>query len=268
MIRISLPYVYDLAVQLEPLGTLHAGKYGDVFLKLLTARQKIDELINSSVFAPTLRSSRNFADHLLTALDVFMDGKNLSDDLEYTDIFPVVSAFTQYKIALLTEFGVVPSYFVTQKGGFDTLSLLDHAHTLFSPDLMSKVPEAQFDVTEAGKALAYELGTACGFHVFRVTEAVLRRYYTQVTGGKAPPKVRNVGVYINAMRTAQCGDEKILSALKQMADLHRNPLVHPEVALTMDEAISIIGIARSVVTAMLSELPEQLPTTTMASSST
>ena len=60
---------------------------------------------------------------------------------------------------------------------------------------------------------------------------------------------------------AGCGDEIILSTLEQMAKLHRNPLIHPEAVLTMDEAISTIGIARSAVTAMLQVLPILAPTT-------
>jgi hypothetical protein len=124
-----------------------------------------------------------------------------------------------------------------------------------------KAPEALFDAMEAGKALAYELATACGFQAFRATESVLKRYYGQMTGKPASPKVRNIGVYINCMRQAKVGDERILSIMKQMADLHRNPLIHPEAVLTMDEAVTILGIARSAITAMLAELPIIPPTT-------
>jgi hypothetical protein len=87
-----------------------------------------------------------------------------------------------------------------------------------------------------------------------------------MTGGKAPPKVRNIGVYVNAMRQSGHGDPKILAVLKQMADLHRNPLIHPETVLTTDEALAILGIARSAVTAMLAVLPSLPPTTTTAPS--
>jgi hypothetical protein len=51
----------------------------------------------------------------------------------------------------------------------------------------------------------------------------LRKYYSHVTGGAAAPKVRSLGVYITALKKAGKGDEKILAALKQMTDLHRNP---------------------------------------------
>lgn len=118
-----------------------------------------------------------------------------------------------------------------------------------------------FDVAEAGKCLCYEVGTACGFHLFRATEAVLRRYYTHVTGGSPPPKVRNMMVYVQAMRQKKCGEERILTVIEHMSKLHRNPVMHPEAVLSVDDAISIHGMARSAITAMLSVLPE-LPQTT------
>ena len=47
--------------------------------------------------------------------------------------------------------------------------------------------------------------------------------------------------------------------------LHRNPLIHPEVILTVEEAIGIIGMARGVIAMMLQAMPD-VPTTTGASS--
>ena len=85
---------------------------------------------------------------------------------------------------------------------------------------------------EAGKSLAFELPTAAGFHIFRATESVLRRYYDHVTSGKVPPKVRSIAIYVRQLRIAKCAEEIILATLEQMAKLHRNPLIHPEVALT------------------------------------
>jgi hypothetical protein len=129
------------------------------------------------------------------------------------------------------------------------------------------VPEALTDAREAAKALAYEVPTACGFHTFRVTESVLRKYYGHVTGGRLP-KSRNIGVYLNSLTQSKKGDNKIIASLKQMTDLHRNPLIHPEVILTTEEAIATVGIARSVITAMLAVLPVPPPTTTTASAAT
>ena len=172
--------------------------------------------------------------------------------------------YIQLKTALIAELGTFPAYFVSQKGSFDTLTLLDEPWRLFPSDLWVKVPEARFDVVETGKALCYELATACGVHTFRAVEAVLRRYYAEATQGKAPPKVRNIAVYINAMRQGGHGDEKVLGVLEHLNKLHRNPLAHPDAALTVDEAIATIGMAHSAITAMLQHLPAPPPTTTTA----
>jgi hypothetical protein len=163
---------------------------------------------------------------------------------------------------------------VTQKGPFDTQPLLWWGESLFPLELGSKVPEAIFDAKEAGKCLAYQLPSACGFHIFRAVESVLRKYYTHVTAGVAHPKVRALGVYVRALEAFNekyeknnpgkpaPADPKILASLDQMTKLHRNPLIHPEVALTDEEAIAIIGVARSAVGAMLTVLPVPPATTT------
>jgi hypothetical protein len=267
MIRMRLPYVWAVSVDLEALEKLDRSKDWDridLMFEILDSRTALDRLLNGSVFTPALRSSRPLGESLLAQLDAVSTGAADKQVSKY-DVSNIIHQYNQFKIALLAELDTFPAYFVTQKGDRDTLTLLDQPLRMFPDDLGVKVPEARYDVAEAGKALCYELATACGYHLFRATEAVLRRYYVHVTGGKAPPKIRNIMVYVQAIRTAKCGDERILSVIEQMSKLHRNPIAHPEVALTLDEAISILGIARSAVTTMLMALPTPPQTTTAAS---
>jgi hypothetical protein len=65
------------------------------------------------------------------------------------------------------------------------------------------------------------------------------------------------------MEKQKIGDDKVVEAIKQMTKLHRNPLIHPEVILSVEEAIGTIGMARSVIAMMLQVLPDA-PTTTGA----
>lgn len=266
MIRISLPYIFNLASELEPLADLQAETpYLDALSVIYTAKQAIEGLYTSSVFSDTLRSSRPYADRLFKPLNDAISAENIDRNMNWSEVYAITHAYTQFKIALLAELEIVTAYFVTQKGGYDTVSLLDHATQLFPGDLGPKAPEALFDVAEAAKCLAFERPTACGFHLFRATESILRRYYSEVTGGKAEPKVRSIGVYLNALKQCGNGDPKIIAALKQMVDLHRNPLIHPDAVLSPDEALSIHGIARSAIGAMLAQLPESpLTTSTFA----
>jgi hypothetical protein len=118
-----------------------------------------------------------------------------------------------------------------------------------------KVSNAVPDIREAGKCLAYELGTAAGFHALRAMEAVLRRYWEVVTEDKPHPGQRNIGVYIQKIEKSGVGDAKVIAVLKQIKDLHRNPLMHPEETLSLQDAIGIFGIVQSAMGAMLKEIP-------------
>jgi hypothetical protein len=263
MIRISLAYIFDVSAKLEPLDKLPDTDtpWSALWLDFFLARSTLETLYTNSLFGPFMRSSVGLADQLNNLIKAELDNKNSNRTIDRSTISNVREAYRRFKIVLQADLSILHSYFVTQKGGFDTISLLAFGENLFPPDLGMKVPEAIFDCREAGKCLAYELPTACGFHVFRATESVLRKYYLQVSGSKVPPKVRNIGVYLNAMNQAGIGDEKIKFALKQMAELYRNPLIHPEAVLTQEEAIGVFGLARSAIAGMLAALPVLPPTT-------
>ena len=262
VIKIYLPYVYKIAEQLEPLSRIQAGTtIASNLYVFISAHIIINELLNNSVFASSLRSCRQAGGLLSETINGYIQTLDKDAELQQHDPIMINQLSSEFKTALLAEISVFPSYFVTQKGAFDTLTLLEWGQLLFPSDLRAKAPEAEFDIQQAAKALAFELSTSSGYHAFRATESVLRRYYTHVTGGHPLPKVRNLGVYIKALRMAKCGDEVILASLEQLTKLHRNPLIHPEAVLTMDEAISTLGMARSAVTAMLNVLPSVAPTT-------
>ncbi len=258
MIRISLPYFWSLSEDMERIGSLKPQtKYPDCFVHLFSAQESLFTLLNNSVYSTALRSSRPHGVSLLKLLaDQNKDDLEFEREIELHATVQITNTWKLFKTAFLAEMAVLPAYFVIQKAGYDTITLLEEADKIFPSGLKSKVPEALVDIAEAGKALCYELPTACGFHIYRAVEAVLRRYYTVATGGEAQPKVRNIGVYINALRQKKCADEKILSVLSQLSSLHRNPVIHPDVVLKLDEAIAVIGMAHSVIAAMLATLPD------------
>jgi len=87
LVRISLSYVYDLAVTIEPLLHVQAGTYQDLWEVLWNAQKDLDGFINNSVFSVAVRSSRANADTLLSILenmnaDPIIDRQvNMSDGL-------------------------------------------------------------------------------------------------------------------------------------------------------------------------------------------
>ena len=125
----------------------------------------------------------------------------------------------------------------------------------FPDELPSKVPEAVRDVQEAGRCIAFELGTAAGFHILRANEVVLLKYFDSVAGTANRPTNRNLGALTKKLEDLGLGDAKILATLNQIRVLHRNTLMHPEDVLTVDQAINLLGIIRSAISAMLEKIP-------------
>jgi hypothetical protein len=92
-------------------------------------------------------------------------------------------------------------------------------------------------------------------------EAVLKRYWDHESGGRKGPKLETIGNYAAEMDKENIGDNKVVESLRTLARLHRNPIIHPEYILTVDEAVDTVGIARSVKSGMLRTLPD-VPLTT------
>jgi hypothetical protein len=268
VIRISLSYIFNMCSRMDGLDRISTSdtEVGTVLIQLISAQTAIEELYNS-IYGPYLKVSYGYSRPLLASLKDILDPFDVSRKIHSYQVIGLQQQYTQYKTALTGELTVMDSYFVTQKGGFDTASLLAYGENLFPLELFSKVPEGLPDVREAGRCLAFDLPTSAGFHVFRAVESVLRKYHAHVTGGNSPPKVRNMGVYIKSLITSGKGNLKVIAALQQMKDLHRNPVSHPEAILTQEEALAIFGIARSVITPMLAELPTPLLTTSAPAAS-
>ncbi len=264
---ISAPYLFVAASILDKLKELpEAGApIEDVAPPLIGAHQTMIELhAPQSFYQRGLRSAYQSAEFLVEAINSETADLTPGRIISARAISTIKNRYEQYRAALLGALSAMGFFLVTQKGSYEVLTLLTEGERLYPEDLRVKVPEATFDAQQAGKCLAYDVATACGFHAFRVTESVVRRYWSFTTGGAAHPKVRSLGVYIAAFTRAGVGDPKVIAALKQMNELHRNPLIHPEAALTADEAINILGLSRSAVAAMLVHLPDVPQTTTTA----
>src|SRR5262249_17845940 len=154
---ISLPYIYNLASQVEPLATLpsqQATRYGDIFVRLAIAESALVQLTGSLYF-PYLRSSFELSQQLLAAIrGQTTNSSDMDRQVGPYELWPIQNTYEQYKTALLAELGTFNSYFVTQKGALDMYSLLMSGETIFPADLGTKVPEALADAREAAKALA------------------------------------------------------------------------------------------------------------------
>lgn len=260
MIRISLAYLYETGANVGKLidatnktGTL---KLTDIWHPVGEVHDRIVQVYNNSFYKDSLNVSRPLAFELASKCVPFRQRTDFEADMGFFEIWELNNAARKFDDILKAELAVIDAYFVTKKGGYDTLALVTNAAVLFPQSLRVRAPEAVDDILEAGKCLAFELGTSAGFHTLRACESVLRRYWDHVTSGTPRPKNRNIGAYLKKMEDLGVGDKKVLAVLTQIKDLHRNALIHPEESLTLDEAINLMGIVRSAVSAMLAPLPD------------
>jgi hypothetical protein len=112
------------------------------------------------------------------------------------------------------------------------------------------------EIDEAGKCLVYERSTAAGFHILRSVELTIRQYLMSISGFVMPPLNRqNWGEYLDLLK--KNGAARVVTDhLHNIKDNYRNPLMHPEDSLELDEAVSLFAVAQSMsemlVTDMLS----------------
>lgn len=224
-----------------------------------TAEIAVDEFLNKSIFK--LRQVRTCGDALLAALravkdSIFTDGKDISRQIEYMELYSLKQALSRFEVVLESEFQTLDIYLVSKKGGFDTSDLVLNGSVCFQDELSVKVPECINDIVQATRCLAFELPTAAGFHFHRANESVLRRYFAAVAPEAVMPERSPMGEYLNTLSKSNLGSPEVRAALRDLKDLHRNPLIHPSHSIeTIDEAIDLMCSIRTLIGQMLKSIP-------------
>jgi hypothetical protein len=205
------------------------------WLYLYQAQNQLQTVFTNSPYSTHLRISRDLAGELhKSTSDMIGDGSDNDRVIADHEIWLLKFRRDAFKPVFISEISTLPSFLVMEKEGYDINLLIDDGKKLFPATLLSKAPEAVRDAMEVGKAIAFELPTAAGFHIFRVVEAVLKRYWDHVSSKKDRPKLETIGTYAAVLEDSKFGDQKVWESLKQLGKLHRNPLVHPEVILESD----------------------------------
>ena len=141
----------------------------------------------------------------------------------------------------------------SQKGIYDTRSLILRANDHLPQNLRAYLSDqARTDIAAAGKCLAFEVSTASAFHTWRALETVMGSYYTVLTGEtfESAKVGRNWFKYKDALVGAGA-DSKITGNLDHIRAEYRNPVMHPNVNVDLDEAFSLFGVGISAITQVL-----------------
>ncbi len=167
-----------------------------------------------------------------------------------------------------------PTFSVERTGIFDSDDLVLNAEKHLSEAAL-KISDSKViqDFQAAGRCLAFDLFTACGFHSVRALEAVARTYYKQISGKDAQQTGMPLGGIANALRdiaddihskqpTPRPKDDPlrlVISNLDRMNNIYRKPIAHPEMVLkTRDVAKNVFDLA-AVSISFISEQLQSVP---------
>lgn len=230
-------------------------------LKAGTPLRDIDNMVYDAWYAlidlkvnPLLLESfcQNEREALERELDCLSERcKNSPDDLlgeiEAQDLSEAARKFENVLESRLSDMKI---YYVSQTEWFSTDTLVEQGEKLLPSKVSWRLSDyAKNEMRQAGRCIAFELPSAAGFHIIRTLESVIRDYYDVVTNGKARPKNESMGVLIAELEKEDNADKLILSALRQIKDLHRNPYIH-DVVMTMKEVVILLGITQSAIAAI------------------
>lgn len=271
MQRINLPFFYRLGSALNSLSRIEEGVLLDVtaegvVTQLLAITRLLEDFLEDKVI--TFVISKPAGEALREAIrspvrEWFSAWETDSDTGEITEVPSrkfsateaeiIASKAKEFETVFLAEFQTLDIYAVSQIGIYSTPTLIEHAEHAVPESLRSKLPKRAIeDVQEAGRCLAFQLPTACGFHIIRATEVVLHEYYLVIVEPESEDTLANWGAYIKELKDVNANNDtkKVTAILQQIKDLHRNPIMHPEVVLSPDDAGVLFSTAISVIVTM------------------
>lgn len=268
MKRVNQYFFYQIGAAVNPLVDLKDEvSYNDLWLMVVTAANSLRELLENEQFP--VHTCRSAAQKLHAAAKAatpkIADGDDLSVELAKSVptsiIWDLRNAAKEFELVFAAELETTDVYYVSQKGIYSTSDLIERADATFTAGVRAKLtPEIVSDIRQAGKALAFDLDTASGYHMIRATESLIHIYYVKVSGSIPRRKDRNWGAYVrnlNAHRKANSNsavDPKLISLIDQVREHHRNPVMHPELTLSADEAQSLFNVCQGVIIAFAGAL--------------
>lgn len=170
--------------------------------------------------------------------------------LSLTELNGIRNSAKELEAVLKAELSNWDTYFVSQKGAYNTADLINNAVNLLPESArLFLSPEALEDIRQSGRCLTFNMGTAAAFHIVRATEGYIWRYYAHVIG-HLPVKVRNWGAYIKNLEKCGKADTKVLGWMRQIKDEYRNPVLHPNERVSPEDAQEFINACISLMTAI------------------
>jgi hypothetical protein len=205
----------------------------------------------------SLEKSRSSAAMLLKSLDEIYNALRLDGTRVITipEAQAIFTARDEFEKNFEIERQNMKVFTVTPKGIHDIRLLIEKAEYKFESHTRSVFTERViYDLRQAGRCLAFEVPTAMAFHVMRATETIIKDYYEVLAGNPWPYAQRDWGRYIAELEKLPDFSPVITGRLREIKDLNRNPLIHPEEVVTLGEAPVIFDLCNGVIYYMVEEI--------------
>jgi hypothetical protein len=182
------------------------------------------------------------------------------------ELSSIVAKIQQFQNVLIADLRITASFTVTKSGIFDVNQLVNCAHQALPDDVRGKLPKEALDEIDAsGKCLAFSLPTASGFHAMRAVERVIRTYLNDFISREEIARLKNWGQYLDALEKRVAGEalpkpsEEAIALIRQIKDIYRNPVIHPDRVLSSEEAMTLFHSTLAAIGRIAAELSKKEP---------
>ena len=257
MIKYRAFEFYAVAVYLHPVLELPEDADRNVRIKRFTEARLALCTFTGPLIDKFLPSSKKKAEFMMKTIDdiLFQRLTDIEAQMLGNGVNALKKLIKDFETVLDNELEKAPIFCLERIGNLSTDSLLDGAHKGYAEYARSFLSQlCKDEIDEGGRCLAYERATASGFHILRSVEVAIRQYLEKIPGFTMPPLNRqNWGEYIKLLKDNSAA-KVIVDALQNIKDNYRNPLMHPEDTLQLDEAIGLFCVCQGMTESLVADL--------------
>ncbi|NSZ16099.1 hypothetical protein [Agrobacterium vitis] len=269
MKRVNLLDYFELAESLQSAKralNLESAKAGNIFFALMGLPHRLHSFINDDNGFSTCK---RVANELIQEVNKW-NSENAMPNGEFSaELFEkelpnwnwthILRRIDTFRSVFEAECHDVDVYSVGQIAIYKTRDLIANASHKIPAEFRDGMPqEALTEFDNAGRCLAFDLPTACGFHALRGTELVMDSYLKAFGITK---KLVSWNEYIKAAEELASRDgsgpkpsKKVTAMLDRMKSLDRNPLMHPRDELDNSGADQLFSLATITVAEMIRDM--------------
>ena len=119
-------------------------------------------------FESTGRVMKEFVQMLDVLKDKLSPASFMTPIAGTMDLYRMNDLVTRLQVQMAQELDAMPIWFVTKRRAYSIDDLIENAERVFDPDtILLLSPRTTLDIRQAGRAIAFEVPTAAGFHADR-----------------------------------------------------------------------------------------------------